>query len=144
MVKYIYNLAYLDKFTTHTKFQISVFKKALIFLVLNVFFIPSATGKDFINWDTLYQVVVQTNDFSELLGRKYLSDFGYEKIILIISYVMFIGLIELNRFIDIVLNRFLPFFVYYKRYFFFDAEKQWRKNEKEVFEYFLYLPLSLN
>ena len=76
-----------------------------------------------------------TKDFTELLGKKYLTDFGYEKLILITSYCMFIGFSELIKLGDIILNRFDTFFVFHKRYFLLNFANYWRRNESDVFAY---------
>ena len=110
----------------------------MFFLLINIFLIPSATGKIQMILDTLYNVITGTKDFAELLGKKYLTDFGYEKLILIVSYGLFIGIFELNKITEVIMNRFHIFFVFYKRYFLFSNENHWRRNEKDIFEYGYY------
>ena len=83
----------------------------------------------------MYKVISGTNDFAQLLGKKYLTDFGYEKLILIVSYTFLIGILELNKVGDIIINRLYHFFVYYKRFFLIKIDNKWRRNEKDVFEY---------
>jgi len=132
--------ARLERHSTYSAYQYSVFNKSLLYLGLNMLIIPALTlatagNHKRLSLESLYNVILQKNyDIAHILADMYISDSGTFFVVLLIQCACFTAIGSLLRFGDIMASYCSPWLAHFQRKYLNDSAP-WRRQEDYIFGY---------
>lgn len=124
--------ANLERHSTYSSFQYSVFNKSLLYLGLNMLIIPALT---LATAESLFNVIVKKNyDITHILGDLYIVDSGTFFVILLIQCACFTSIGSITRVGDILASYCSAWLAHYQRKYLNDSAP-WRREESYIFSY---------
>jgi hypothetical protein len=124
--------AYMEKHATYSLCQLSIFKKSVFYLMLNMLIIPGLT---LATADSLFKLIFYEGDnLTGALKNFYFSESGSFFIIFLIQSGSFSSSSRLLRTSEIVQAFGSSWLAHYKRTYLNDSER-WRRGEMDIFAY---------
>jgi len=123
---------YAEKHRSFTLLQLSIFAKALFYLLLNTFVVPTFT---LVSGYSVFQMLIHRGSYLfEVLKMFYFIDTGRFFIIVLLQSGAFSALSSLLRPGELINSFGSSWLAYYSRNYLNDLDK-WRKKEADVFSY---------
>ena len=120
-----------EKYDSHSQYQAAVYTKTVIYMSLNMFFIPVLTLSS--GATSLYELFSRSNK-AQLLGELFIPKSGEFFIILLVQQGAISGIFYALNISDIMWSYFLPALAFERRKIYND-QAPWRRHEQTTFLY---------